>query len=384
MGRIAPALSHWDVIDALREEHRYFWNEKGKYWVLTRQEDILEAGHDAELFSNHSIIPTEPNPDYRFLPSHLDPPDHLKYRQVMNTWFAPKRIARNSEAIRAHAAKLAAEIAPNGACDFMTAFGDLFPIRALLSTLGLPIDDGPMLVERVRRRNRLRATGDYDAAMAAWHEMETYWKAIIDDRRATPRDPDVDYVTQLLRSTIDDAPLSEPDMVDILVTLTVGGVDTMKAQLGWCIYHLATHADDLARLMAEPDLLPNAIEEFLRAYPVIGMGRKVTRDADFHGCPMRKDDMVLLSYPSACRDPRRFPDAAHVDITRENNRHVTFGSSLHRCLGSHLARAELQIAVQEWLRAVPEFRMASDEPPMAMGGQIALLELPIVWTFPTE
>jgi cytochrome P450 len=121
------------------------------------------------------------------------------------------------------------------------------------------------------------------------------------------------------------------------------------------------------------------VEELLRAYAIIGMARKVTKDVDFHGCPMKKDDMVLLSIPAAARDPRAFPEPAKIDIERTPNRHITFGASEHRCLGSHLARAELRAAITEWHRAVPEYRVDSDEPLMAHGGQIALLSLPLAW-----
>ena len=156
-------------------------------------------------------------------------------------------------------------------------------------------------------------------------------------------------------------------------------LDTLKSQLGWCFYHLATHPEDRRRLVADPSLTPAAVEEFLRAYPIVSMARKVTRDIDFHGCPMKKDQMVLVSNQSACRDPRVFPNAGDVIIDRSPNRHIAFGASEHRCLGSHLARAELQIAIDEWHQQIPEYRIATDEPLMAHGGQISLLELPLAW-----
>ena len=118
------------------------------------------------------------------------------------------------------------------------------------------------------------------------------------------------------------------------------------------------------------------MEEFLRAYPIVSMARKVTRDVDFHGCPMKKDDMVLLTIQAATRDPRQFPEPEQVQIDRSPNRHIAFGASEHRCLGSHLARTELQLAIEEWVRLIPEFHVDRDEPLLAKGGQVALLELP--------
>jgi cytochrome P450 len=171
----------------------------------------------------------------------------------------------------------------------------------------------------------------------------------------------------------------DADMIDIMVTLTLGSLDTLKSQLGWCFYHLATHRQDRERLIAEPDLVPSAVEEFLRAYPIVPMARKVTSDVDFHGCPMRKGDMVMLTYPSATRDPRQFPDPDKVVIDRFPNRHIAFGASEHRCLGSHLARAELQTAIREWHKLIPDYRLDSDEVPLAHGGQISLMSLPLSW-----
>ena len=170
------------------------------------------------------------------------------------------------------------------------------------------------------------------------------------------------------------------DVVDIMVTLTLGSLDTIRSQLGWQMWHLGRNAEDRARLVAEPELIPTAVEEFLRAYPIVSMARKVTRDVDFHGCPMKKDDMVLLTIQAATRDPRVFPDAEQVQIDRSPNRHIAFGASEHRCIGSHLARAELRLAIEEWLRLIPEFEVDAAEPLMAKGGQVALLQLPLSWT----
>jgi cytochrome P450 len=111
----------------------------------------------------------------------------------------------------------------------------------------------------------------------------------------------------------------------------------------------------------------------------VSMARKLTRDVDFHGCPMKKDQMVLLSIQSATRDPRMFPDPGEVVIDRKPNRHIAFGASEHRCLGSHLARAELQTAIREWHEVIPEYRVGTGEPLMAHGGQISLLRLPLAW-----
>jgi cytochrome P450 len=215
--------------------------------------------------------------------------------------------------------------------------------------------------------------------MAAWGEIATYWTDMIAERKKRPADPEIDFVTHLVQSRIDGRPLPDQDIADICVTLTVGSLDTLKSQLGWCFYHLATHPDDRKRLVDAPDLVPLAVEEFLRAYPIVSMARKLTRDVDFHGCPMKKDQMVLLTIQTATRDPRVFPDADQVIIDRQPNRHIAFGASAHRCLGSHLARAQLQTAITEWHRRIPDYRISTEDPILAHGGQISLLSLPLAW-----
>ncbi len=382
LGRVAPATEHWKEIDALREQHRYFRNNHGSgYWVLTRYEDIREAFQTPEVFCNHSIVATDPDPAYRFLPSFSDPPQHMKYRHTMNKWFAPSAVAKFSPDVQRLARETVAEVAGDGACDYLATFGDRYPVRVFLLSMGLGQDDAEFFVSCVRRMSGATSgkPEDVERMMGAWNDIATYWTDLLAERRRQPLDPEVDFVTHMSRATLDDEPMPDIDIVDILVTLTLGSLDTLKSQLGWCMYHLATHPSDRRRLVESPELVPVAIEEFLRAYPIVSMARKVTRDVDFHGCPMRKDDMVLLTIQAATRDPRVFPDADEVIIDRQPNRHIAFGASEHRCLGSHLARAELKYAIEEWHRAVPDYRVATDKPLMAHGGQVSLFTLPLVW-----
>jgi cytochrome P450 len=382
--RIAPATEHWAEIDELREEHRFFWNTYGPgYWVLTRFEDIREAFQSPDIFCNRSIVATDPDPAYRFLPSFVDPPEHMKYRQVMNRWFAPHSVAKFQPTITRLARETVEQIAPAGGCEFTTSFGDAYPVKVFLLSMGLPPDDdADFFVSCVRRLsggfNDTDGSGEAHM-MAAWNDIANYWRELIAKRRARPLDPEADFVTHLTRSDLGDRPLPDEDIQDICVTLTVGSLDTLKSQLGWCFYHLATHDEDRRRLVAEPTLVPDAVEELLRAYPIVSMARKLTRDIDFHGCPMKKDQMVLLSIQSATRDPRMFPEPDEVKIDRKPNRHIAFGASEHRCLGSHLARAELQTAVAEWHKVIPEYQVATTDPLLAHGGQISLLSLPLAW-----
>jgi cytochrome P450 len=382
LNRTGPALSHWREIDELRERYRYFFNTEGPgYWVLTRYDDIREAFQTPEVFSNHSIVATNPDPEYRFLPSFTDPPLHMHYRRPMNPWFSPGSVAKLEPRLRELARAEVEPVVEAGRCDYMSTFADRFPVAGFLASMGLPMDDAEFFVSVTHRMSG--AAGGEPEAVAqmneAWAELAAYWTDMLADRRAHPLDPEVDFVTMMSNAPLGDAPMPDRDIIDIMVTLTLGSLDTLKSQLGWQIWHLATHPDDLARLVAEPALIPSAVEEFLRAYPIVSMARKVTRDVDFHGCPMKKNDMVLLTIQAATRDPRVFPEPDEVILDRTPNRHIAFGASEHRCLGSHLARTELRLALEEWIRLIPNFRVARDEPLTAKGGQVSLVELPLVW-----
>ena len=378
----APAMTHWHQIDELREQHRFFWNDEAQgYWVLTRYEDIREAFQSPELFCNHSIIATNPDPEFRFLPSFSDPPIHMAYRRPMNPWFSPGSVNKLEPQLRELARAEVERVVADGRCDYMSTFGDRFPVAGFLASMGLPLDDADFFVSIVHRMSGATGGDAYAVEQmgAAWGELAAYWADMLAERRKHPLDPTVDFVTMMSQSKLNDDPMPDQDILDIMVTLTLGSLDTLKSSLGWQMWHLATHPEDAARLVADPSLIPSAVEEFLRAYPIVSMARKVTQDVDFHGCPMKKDQMVLLTIQAATRDPRVFPEPEKVLIDRNPNRHIAFGASEHRCIGSHLARADLRLAIEEWLRLIPEFEVDSDEPLMAKGGQVALLELPLRW-----
>ena len=255
---MAPATEHWKEIDALREAHRFFWNTYGPgYWVLTRYDDIREAAHKPDIFSNHSIVATDPEPAYRFLPSFVDPPQHIKYRKLMNWWFAPAAVQKMAPRIAELARETIEPLVPAGRTDFCETFGDQYPVKVFLLSVGLDTSDADFFVSCVRRMSGAITGREEDVAqmMAAWGEIAAYWTDKVAARHAQPLDPDVDFVSHLCRSELDGAPLPDADIIDLMVTLTLGSLDTLKSQLGWCFYHLATHPEDRRRLLAEPDLI---------------------------------------------------------------------------------------------------------------------------------
>jgi cytochrome P450 len=377
--RRAPAPDHFAEIDRLRERHRWFHNDAAQgYWVLTRSDDIREAFQTPDVFSNHSIVVTDPDPQYRFLPSYSEPPVHMQYRKLVNRWFSPTAVAAVHPRLRQISAGIIDEIADRGACDFLTAYGDRYPSEVVTVMMGLPIDIAPFFVSCANRiSGGVSSPGDRSGPIGAMADIKEFYADVLAERRRSPRDPHTDLLTSLLHGRLDDRPLDDEELLDLCMTLTFGGIDTTKSQLGWFVWHLATHSGDRRWMVDDPSIIPSAVEELLRAYPIVNMARKVTRDVDFHGCPMKQGDMVLLTIQAATRDPAVFADADQIRLDRSPNRHITFGASAHRCLGSHLARAELQVTLEEWHRRIPEYRLAPGVEILAHGTHME--ELPLVW-----
>jgi cytochrome P450 len=374
---------YWQEADALREETPAFYNAHAQgYWVVTRYDAIKDLYQDVDLFSSESFTAWEPNPPYRFVPTQIDPPEHIKYRQLLNTKFSPGAVARAEEPARAIARTMIEDIAATGSCDFVTEFAIRFPTEVFLTVIGLPPEDADRLVPWVESFfHGLNGAEDKIAGMvAALDGIRGYFVDVIAARRATPGDPDTDLVSHLLASTVDGEPLTDTVLLDMCTVLVLAGLDTTRGQLGYLFQYLAEHPDVRQQIVDDPSLMPACIEESLRMHSItIADARKATRDADFHGCPVKAGDMVMGLVSAANRDPRHYDDADVFRLDRKGAHHFGFAGGPHRCLGAHLARREMLIAVEEWHAAIPHYRIATTEPLAERGGQLALLSLPLAW-----
>lgn len=374
-GMEGPPGTLYSALDELRSRYRWFRNDQAQgYWVLTRFADIREAFQTPEVFSNQSIIAVDPDPQFRFLPSFTDPPVHMKYRAPLARWFSPQSIEQYKAGMRESCRATIDGFIDDGGVEFCSGFADQVPALTLTDIVHLPKSDAPFFIDCA---NRIRGHVNADGALGAMKEIKSYFVDVLKQRRANPRDPDTDFLTYMLDAKVDGRPFDEEELLDTLMTLAFGSLDTTKTAMTWSTWHLATHPSDREWVVRYPSIIPSAIEECLRAYPVVSMARKVTRDVEFHGCPMSKGDMVLLTIQAATRDPEVFEDPASVTLGRSPNRHIAFGASEHRCLGSHLARAELQIAMEEWHRRIPEYRIADGADIEARGSHIDVL--PLAW-----
>jgi cytochrome P450 len=326
---------------------------QGCYFPSTYR-DTAAIAHDTTHFSSRRIIVRdvrlEPQPAP---PITSDPPEHKPWKQAVLPYFTAAAVAPLEPATRALCEALI-DAFPAEGCDVAEAYTRHIPVRVIAHMLGLPASDGDQFRHWIHEILEAGIT-DVGRALAALGEMHRYFAAAIARRRAAPTE---DLISKLMRTAINGQPAGEMEVIGLLRLLLIAGIDTTWSAIGAALWHLAEHPADAARLRAEPGLLPTAIEELLRAYAPVTMAREVVRDTEIGGCPVKAGNMTLLSFPAANRDPAMFPEPDRVILDRAENRHAAFGLGIHRCVGSNLARMELRIAVETFLRRVPAFRMA--------------------------
>ena len=256
--------------------------------------------------------------------------------------------------VRAICNELIDEFIKDRTVDAAAAYTKHIPTRAIAHMLGIPEKDGDLFVKWIHQILELGIHNDAILMQAA-QEMSLYFFEQIEQRKKHPTD---DLISDLMNAKGPDGqPLPDPHVIGSLRLLLIAGIDTTWSAIGSSLWHLARTPTDRKRLIAEPHILPFAIEEFLRAYAPVTMAREVMKEGVVAGCPVKPGNMVLLSFPAANRDPAMFPDADKVIIDRKENRHAAFGLGIHRCVGSNLARMEMTVALEEWLKRIPEFSL---------------------------
>ena len=329
--------------------------EDGAYFP-TRYDDVSEIAYDSEHFSSRRVIvrehklPLMPGP-----PITSDPPEHTPARKLLLPAFAPKQIAKLEERTRAICRSLLDAIGDVAECDGAVDYAQHIPVRVIAHMLGVPEDNGDLFRKWIQQV-LIEGVRDPAAAMQAAGEMNAYFSAQIELRRANAGS---DLISYLLAADFEGKPLSEAHILGTLRLILIAGIDTTWSGIGASLWHLAAHPEDRARLVVDPALLPTAIEEFLRAYSPVTMAREVVKETTLGGCPFKTGGQVLLSFPAANRDPKKFTDAGRVLIDRAENPHVAFGLGRHRCLGSNLARLEMTIAIEEWMVRFPDFTVTT-------------------------
>jgi cytochrome P450 len=348
--------SPYQIWDELRATSPVVHTERflGCY-MPTTFEAVKQITYDTEHFSSRRVVVRDVRPEtIPAPPITSDPPEHKPAKQLLLPSFTPDAIKKLEPRVRAICNELIDGFIDDRGCDAAARYSRHIPVRAIAHMLGIPEADGDRFIKWIHEILEL-GIKDQAALIRAVQEMIAYFSGHIERRKKEPTD---DLITTLMNARDKEGrPLSDAHVQGTLRLLLIAGIDTTWSAIGSSFWHLAKTPADRERLLAEPELLPTAIEEFLRAYAPVTMAREVMKETEISGCPIKPGNMVLLSFPAANRDPAVFPDADKVVIDRKENRHAAFGLGIHRCVGSNLARMEMTVAIEEWLKRIPDFRL---------------------------
>lgn len=361
---------------ALRNAPDIFWSPlNGGHWVVQRHDLIAEVVKNPAVFSAREMqIPRVENPPF-FIPLSVDPPENVPYRHVLMPRFSPRAVAEMEGRMRAMAAEIVASVADKGSCDFVHDVAARFPVSVFMETMGLPLD----------RLHEFRAIADTyfkartsEAIQASSQQIFGIFNELIAFRQANPGD---DLITHFLTADLGGGrKLTHEEVLAMCFVLFLGGMDTVTNVTAFTFQHLAGDPDLQARFAADLSLAPRLAEEGLRMFGVIGTPRLVVQDFDAHGVSFRSGEMVLCALWQSGRDPAKLADPDRFDPDRAEMPHLNFSTGPHLCLGHALARAEMRILAEEWIKRIPSFCAAPGAAHgFRIGTVIALESLPLEW-----
>jgi cytochrome P450 len=366
------------IWDTLREScpiaHTTRW---GGSWLPTTYEDVTNIARDIETFPSGGgiavIPPTTNDPNagppqllpYGVPPISADPPLHTWTRRLILPWMSPQKSASYEPMTRELCNRLIDGFIATGRADLAADYAQQIPVRVIAHILGVPTDMSDTFTGWVR--DVLEFAYDAERRQRGTMGVIQFFIDALAERRENPGD---DLISELLHTRIDGEPIEDSIIIGMCALMLIAGVDTTWSAIGSSIWHLAAHPEDRRRLVAEPELMPTAIEEFLRAYSPVTMARRLLEDVEYKGCPMKAGERVLMNFPGANRDPEVFDRPDEVILDRAINRHVAFGAGIHRCAGSNLARMELRVSIEAWLARIPEFELLDPSAVTWAGGQV--------------
>ncbi|GAA4546703.1 cytochrome P450 [Pseudonocardia xishanensis] len=388
-----PALTHpvdrvGDAVQALAEQSPLMYSEKyGGHWVVTRYDEVHEVLRNPETYSSfpNNLVPHGAG---RFIPLEIDPPDHTAFRKALQPLFSPTRMRALEPRIRAIINELLDGFTSRGSAEYISEFAHELPARVFLALMEWPLDDAPMFTQATDTTLRGVPGGTEEesnaAREAAAGQLFGYFGGIVADRRARGAEAS-DITSQIVHQEIEldgvSRPLSDEELCNMFFLLLIAGLHTVTGTLAWSVMHLADRPDERQRLIDDPSLVPAAVEEMLRMEAAVSMGRRVRHDVTLGGVDLKEGDQLLLVLHGANRDGREFPDPDVVKVDRTPNRHLSFGSGPHRCLGSHLARIEISLVFEELHKRIPDYRVDPAKQVVSHASQVrGVLDLPILFT----
>jgi cytochrome P450 len=348
----------------------------GNAWVLTKHEDALFALRHAEYFSNEDAtpFPRDPNNWFYFIPIEIDPPDHRKYRNIVDPIVSPQGVLKLEDRIRALANELIDGFIEQGACDFDEAFGRPLPVLVFLDLMGLP---RAMCDTFVSWAMALLHSNDRQIMGDTLKTICDYLSVAIAEKQMNPDDG---LVSRIANCEIDGRPISEREAHGFVVFLFIAGLDTVFATLNNIWVWLAENPERRKEIIDNPDAINAQVEELLRVRSVTFSGRTVAQDIEIRGVQLKKGDKVTSILPACNFDPDVFPDPSEVRFDRPKKIILAFTVGVHSCMGAHLARLEIKIALQEWLKRIPDFKLKpGTKIEYRPGGVIGPEQVPLTW-----
>ena len=356
----------FDTYRRLRDEAPAYWNADLEFWALSRFDDVQQAFRDHETYSSAGGVALEArrpidreHPNYQEL-IELDPPDHTALRGLVSRVFTPRRVAAMEDEVRRIVNHYIDEVIESGHADLMADLASCFPMDVISAVLGIPVADRDMLRE-CADRGLIREDGSMEIpheAVEAIFQMLAYFGEDL-DRRRSAESPDEGLISDLLALEVDGRALTEKEMLGFCLLFAFAGFETTAKMVANAVELLSLHPDQRAALVADPSLIPSAVEEVIRFNTSTQyMHRTLTRDVEMHGQRMREGDSVLLLIGAANQDEREYgPTAGEFDIFRRADRHLGFGYGVHFCLGAALARLEGRVALEEILRRLGDYEV---------------------------
>ncbi|WP_330287177.1 cytochrome P450 [Streptomyces sp. NBC_00576] len=342
--------------------------EFGGYWILTRYADIEWAARNPDLFSSADIgIPNRQIYKDKLIPIQLDGEDHRKWRQALSALFNPAVVNHITPQIREAAVDAIEPIAARGSCEFVEDFAVRLPAETFLINFGI---DRSYLPELLDHKNWLRREGlpnarNDEELHAAGRPLWEFFSAAVDARRAEGIEGRRDVISSLLRAEHEGRPLTQDEIVNIILMTMFASLDTSNSLLSMVFRHLAEHPGTQRTVVEEPHRVPAMAEELIRHEAMVSTARVVTREVELHDVKLRVGDRVLMSWGMAGIDPEVFERADEVDFDRQSARHLAFGIGPHRCLGMHLARRIVKVALEEWHARIPEYHITPGTEPVS-------------------
>lgn len=347
----------------------------GGHWVATRGADIKAILNDHATFSSEQSAIPAANAPFRLTPIEHDQPEHTRLKSIAVPSFTPAVVKHMEQEVRDYSNGLIDTFYAKGECEFVGDYALHLPIDIFMRMAGLPSSHREQLLDHMEH---LMRDPDIVAKQAAMASLVEYSRATLDDRL---REPGADLISQLIREGRARG-ATDDEMLGYLTLLWTAGLDTVSSGMGFMARFLAENPDHRRQLAENPALIKNAVEEMLRRFGVSTPSRLLTSDIELSGAPMKRGDMVLVPVLLYGIDERIYPDPLKVDFERKDAaQSMVFGSGIHRCIGSFLARMELRIFLETWLQRMPDFHIAPGKRPTARAGVVnSMLSLPLAWT----